>query len=215
MTLGEKIQELRRKNGMSQDMLAEMLDVSRQAVSKWERDEAVPETDKIIRIAKAFSVSTDYLLLEEPPQPQPQPQPAAPQMPRHPSTGARIERFVRQHGYKAGYIMMAVGALVCVIGLLVLCLMPGFGSGMFDIFRGTTDSMEDAFLGNSFGNVPGFDGMQNAFDQQVDQMETMWSSSTRVMVLIFAIPAMLAGIGLIVLGIVIVVKGKKIARETP
>ena len=44
MTLGEKIQELRRKNAMSQDVLAEKLEVSRQAVSKWERDEAMPET---------------------------------------------------------------------------------------------------------------------------------------------------------------------------
>ena len=213
MTLGEKIQELRRRNGMSQDTLAEMLDVSRQAVSKWERDEAVPETDKIIRIAKAFSVSTDYLLLEEPPQPQPQP--AFSPMPRHTSTGERIERFVRRHGYKTGYILMAVGTLVCVIGLLVLCLMPGFGSGIFDTFQGTTDSMLDAFPGNSFGNVPGFGGMQDAFDQQVDQMESMWSGSTLVMALIFAIPTLLVGIGLIVLGIVIVVKGKKIARETP
>lgn len=211
MTLGEKIQELRRRNGMSQDTLAELLDVSRQAVSKWERDEAVPETDKIIRIAKTFSVSTDYLLLEE----QPQPQPAAPPMPRHPSTGARIERFVRRHGYKAGYVMMAAGALVCVIGLLVLCLMPGFGSGMFDAFEDTNDSMKDVYLDNSFGVVPGFDGMQDVFDQQVDQMETMWSSGTTVIALIFAIPTLLIGIALITFGIVIVAKGKKIARETP
>lgn len=212
MTLGEKIQELRRRNGMSQDTLAEILDVSRQAVSKWERDEAMPETDKIIRIAKAFSVSTDYLLLNE--MPRPQPQPVASQPSRHASAMDRIERFIRRHGFKAGYVMMAVGALVCVISLLVLCLTPSFGSGLFDGFRGTADSMEDAFLGNSFGQVPGFDGMQNAFDQQVNQMETMWTSGTTVMMLIFVIPTMLVGIGLIVLGIVIVVKGKKLARET-
>ena len=49
MTLGEKILELRRRNAISQDALAERLDVSRQAVSKWERDEAIPETDKIVK----------------------------------------------------------------------------------------------------------------------------------------------------------------------
>ena len=59
MTLGEKIQELRRKNAISQDVLAERLDVSRQAVSKWERDEAMPETDKIVKLAQVFGVSTD------------------------------------------------------------------------------------------------------------------------------------------------------------
>ena len=45
MTFGEKLQDLRRKAGMPQDMLAEKLEVSRQAVSKWERDEAMPETE--------------------------------------------------------------------------------------------------------------------------------------------------------------------------
>ena len=55
MTLGEKIQELRRKNAISQDALAERLDVSRQAVSKWERDEATPETDKIVKNVRKSS----------------------------------------------------------------------------------------------------------------------------------------------------------------
>ena len=62
MTLGEKLQALRRRTGMSQDMLAEKLEVSRQAVSKWERDEAMPETDKLVRIAKLFDISLDELL---------------------------------------------------------------------------------------------------------------------------------------------------------
>lgn len=213
MTLGEKIQELRRRSGMSQDTLAETLDVSRQAVSKWERDEAMPETDKIIRIAKVFSVSTDYLLLEETPQPASDPRPQASHTAS--SMGDRLERFIRRHGYKVGYVMTAAGALVCVIGLLVMCLLPGFGSGMFDIFKDTTDSMEDAFLGPGFGYAPSFGGMQDAFDQQVDQMESVWTSSTTIMMLIFGIPVTLAGIGLMAFGIVIVVKGKKLARQTP
>ena len=62
MTFGEKLQALRRRTGMSQDMLAEKLEVSRQAVSKWERDEAMPETDKLVRIAKLFDISLDELL---------------------------------------------------------------------------------------------------------------------------------------------------------
>lgn len=213
MTLGEKIQELRRRSGMSQDTLAETLDVSRQAVSKWERDEAMPETDKIIRIAKVFSVSTDYLLLEETPSPATAPRPQDSRAGSSP--GDRLERFVRRHGYKAGYVMTAAGALVCVIGLLVMCLLPGFGSGMFDIFQDTTNSMEDAFLGPGFGYTPGFGGIQDAFDQQVDQMESMWTRSTTIMMLIFGIPVTLAGIGLMAFGIVIVVKGKKLARQTP
>ena len=65
MTFGEKLQKLRARAGLSQDALAELLDVSRQAVSKWERNEAMPEAEKIVRISRQFGVSTDYLLLEE------------------------------------------------------------------------------------------------------------------------------------------------------
>lgn len=65
MTFGEKLLRLRSDAGLSQDKLAEMLEVSRQSVSKWERDEAMPDTDKIVFISKIFSVSTDSLLKDE------------------------------------------------------------------------------------------------------------------------------------------------------
>ena len=65
MTFGEKLQTLRAQRGLSQDALAEALDVSRQAVSRWERDETLPETEKVIRLSRYFQVTTDYLLLEE------------------------------------------------------------------------------------------------------------------------------------------------------
>ena len=62
MTFGEKLQSLRQRAGMSQDALAERLQVSRQAVSRWERDETMPETDKVVALAEIFGVTTDYLL---------------------------------------------------------------------------------------------------------------------------------------------------------
>ena len=62
MTFGEKLQMLRAREGFSQDALAELLDVSRQAVSKWERDEAMPEAEKLVRISDQFSVTIDSLL---------------------------------------------------------------------------------------------------------------------------------------------------------
>ena len=65
MTFGEKIQKLRKEAAMSQEELAYQLDVSRQAVSKWERDNGYPETEKIVRMSNLFSVSLDYLLNEE------------------------------------------------------------------------------------------------------------------------------------------------------
>ena len=66
MTFGEKLQKLRAREGISQDALAELLNVSRQAVSKWERDETMPEAEKIIRISDCFHVTTDYLLKDIP-----------------------------------------------------------------------------------------------------------------------------------------------------
>lgn len=64
MTLGEKIQQLRKASGISQEQLAEQLDVSRQSISKWELNDAIPDIRKIVMISELFSVSTDELLIE-------------------------------------------------------------------------------------------------------------------------------------------------------
>lgn len=62
MTVGERIQQLRKAAGLSQEQLAEQLDVSRQSVSKWELNDAAPEISKIIALSELFGVSTDELL---------------------------------------------------------------------------------------------------------------------------------------------------------
>lgn len=62
MTLGQRIQDLRRAAGLSQEGLGEKLNVSRQAVSKWEADVAVPELDKLIALGRLFGVSLSELL---------------------------------------------------------------------------------------------------------------------------------------------------------
>lgn len=69
MTFGEKIQKLRKEAGLSQEELSYQLGVSRQAISKWERDNGYPETEKIVRMSKIFHVTLDYLLNEEGTQP--------------------------------------------------------------------------------------------------------------------------------------------------
>lgn len=63
MSIGERIQELRKRNLMSQEEMAEQLDVSKQSVSKWELDKAVPNVEKIIRMCEQFGVTCDFLLL--------------------------------------------------------------------------------------------------------------------------------------------------------
>ena len=95
MTFGKKLQWQRKKNGMSQETLAAELDVSRQAISKWEQDGALPDAVNIIRIARLFGVTTDYLLLDEideegvlsavQPEPQSEPLPSAQPAKRYPT----------------------------------------------------------------------------------------------------------------------------------
>ena len=68
MTLGLKIQDLRKKAQLTQDELAEILGVSRQALSKWENGSSIPDIDKVILISESFSVTTDYLLKDSPTQ---------------------------------------------------------------------------------------------------------------------------------------------------
>ena len=130
MSLGERIAYYRKKAGYSQEGLAEQLNVSRQAISKWETGEATPDAERIIALAAVLGISTDTLLLgkEEPERPcteaetvrQPAPMPEwLDHLPRH------IGRLFREKGYIAGYIVAAQGLGVLLVGLLARF---GFGS---------------------------------------------------------------------------------------
>ena len=65
MILADKIIQLRKKNGWSQEELAEQMNVSRQAVCKWEGAQSIPDINKLIQLSKIFNVSIDYLLKDE------------------------------------------------------------------------------------------------------------------------------------------------------
>lgn len=62
MTLGDKLSKLRKENNYTQEQLAEILGVSRQAISKWESNTAYPETDKLLKLGELYNCSMDYLL---------------------------------------------------------------------------------------------------------------------------------------------------------
>lgn len=224
MTFGERLQDLRRRAGMSQDTLAERLEVSRQAVSKWERDEAMPETEKTIRIAKVFGVSLDSLLLGEEKKEEPEPRQAY-QPPRTPATGItgdRAERFIRRHGYKAGYAMMAWGGVLCAFAIIMYLVWPAIGSaflggvssafddpfgyGQITIQGDIPAGMEDAILDELYG------GMGGAWNSGISQMESGINSALRAQAAIFLLP-LLPGAALLGGGWFVVAKGKKIAAE--
>ncbi|MCL1982936.1 MAG: helix-turn-helix domain-containing protein [Clostridiales bacterium] len=62
MNIADRIQNLRKVNGISQEELADKVGVSRQAVSKWESEQSVPDIDKIVIMSEYFNVTTDYIL---------------------------------------------------------------------------------------------------------------------------------------------------------
>lgn len=62
MTFGEKLFKLRKEKGLSQEALAEKVNTTRQAISKWENGQGFPETEKLLMIGNIFEVSIDYLL---------------------------------------------------------------------------------------------------------------------------------------------------------
>ncbi len=112
MSLPEKLYVLRKSRGLSQEALAEDLGVSRQAISKWENGSAVPESDKLIAIARYFSVSLDELIGGPPPVTQEEEAPPPAQ-----KDGDRTARLV-------GLILCLVGALALVAGGILQILAP-------------------------------------------------------------------------------------------
>ena len=108
MNLGETIYRLRTGRGMSQDALASALEVSRQSVSKWENNAAVPELDKLLKLSEIFGVTLDELVGREAPTPTPPAQSPPP--------------------YRTiGAILLGFGLLTT----LLLSIMAGFLVGVF------------------------------------------------------------------------------------
>ena len=62
MTLGQKLKEIRNKFGLSQEQLAEIINVSRQAITKWENNGGLPDVSNLQELSKVFGVTVDYLL---------------------------------------------------------------------------------------------------------------------------------------------------------
>ncbi len=105
--LSEKLYQLRKKSGLSQEQLAEQLNVSRQAISKWESGSAFPESEKLIIISNYFGVSVDYLLKDD------------------------IEDDAKTANNEAGKNhKMLAGLIICIAGIVAMILW-----GLFSILR--------------------------------------------------------------------------------
>ena len=122
MTFSEKISALRKQKGWSQEELAEKLMVTRQAVSKWESAQSMPDLDKLVQLSEALGVSTDYLLKDE--QAQSAPVPAAAEQtvkPRH-VTQEEARRYLQLQ--MAAIPKTTLGVALCVWSPIALIGLP-------------------------------------------------------------------------------------------
>ena len=122
MTLGEKLQKLRKARHLTQEELATQIGVSRQSLSKWESDGALPDTANIITLADLFGVSTDYLLREA----EAADAPAAPVKEApipEPSVSQPIAPIVQvmpsQQKKNTPPTILVIGSVLLVLGILV------------------------------------------------------------------------------------------------
>ncbi len=121
MTFGQKLQALRKEKGISQEKLADRLGVSRQAISRWELDISLPETENIIKIRNIFSVSFDYLMDEKVYNSDVGHNKTIMENSRKNEYIESIISFVRKYGYMAGYLLSAV-SFYCFVGYTITFL---------------------------------------------------------------------------------------------
>lgn len=129
MILADKITNLRKKAGWSQEELANQLGVSRQSVSKWESGASIPDLDKILRLSQLFEVSTDYLLRDdlEPDLPQTEPElPPASSTPQAPVQRITLEEANTYLDTVRGVASkIALGVALCILSPTVLMYLGG------------------------------------------------------------------------------------------
>ena len=128
MILADKIIEERKKNGWSQEELAEKLGVSRQSVSKWEGAQSVPDLQRILEMSRMFSVSTDYLLKDELSSEQSAPAPgSAPETAVRTVTMAEAGAYLSERHRAAPRI--AAATLLCILSPVCLLLLGAASDG--------------------------------------------------------------------------------------
>ena len=123
MTISEKISNLRKEKGLSQEAFAEALGVSRQSVSKWESGSALPDTDKIIAMSELFGVSTDYLLKNDTVITEPITYIPPENPPENPSdeTERNDDMFLKKKKKKKGKLLKIIALILalCIIGAAI------------------------------------------------------------------------------------------------
>ena len=106
MTFGTKLQQIRKAAGLSQEQLADLINMSRQAISKWETDQATPDIEKVSLLCDIFKISADELLGNE-------------NLSQHESANGKLEGYVKMNVKKRYF---TVGWITALAGTVFLIL---------------------------------------------------------------------------------------------
>ena len=160
LTLGQRISEGRKRLELSQEALGEKMGISRQAISKWESDAAVPEIDKLIALSRLFGVSVGWLLgVEE----------TAPEAPESLSEQQLelMEQLIKKYQPKPEPTRFRLLLLfgVAVVGLISIMVMTLAGMGVFDKPKANANAIES---------------LQNEMNSQLAQLHSRIDDLTRV-----------------------------------
>lgn len=116
MTIGEKIKKLREEQNISQEHLAKMLDVSWRLVAKWERSDAIPEIDKIVRLSEIFGVSTDVLINDDIELNSTE----APKKQKHTLSFSEVSEFIEAKSKAARFISASTFLIMLSVGIMLI-----------------------------------------------------------------------------------------------
>lgn len=113
--LSDRIKELRKKHGLSQEALAEKLEISRQAISKWESGSSNPDIEYVIKMSDIFGVSTDYILKGNP---------------VSENSLKEKQATIKKSANKAPLVLGIISSSISLIGLFILKLLSSFFKGV-------------------------------------------------------------------------------------
>lgn len=228
MRINEKIYIYRKKLGISQEALAEMLNISRQAISKWETGEATPDSDKLLPLARIFGVTADHLLSDDDANAQAsidinkgdgvkaaaQIESKVAEEAQQQKSASFIGKMIKKHGYTFGAAVVLIGLLMCGLGIIF-----GSISGFtFIIMRNTEDEVvvpiESADPSIDSDSIASFAGDDIELDTSRVQTPSEATNNSftfyiGMIIFIFSAATMIVGASLILIGIALLIKAKK------
>ena len=128
MEFNNKLYELRKQKGFSQEELANRLNVSRQTVSKWEVGDSTPDMEKLVAISALFGISLDELVMNKAPEPAPAPQTAKSEL--YTDIKEKVltdkNRKKAKKGLKIGAIALGIFIAIDLISFVIYVALNGF-----------------------------------------------------------------------------------------